>query len=441
MKIVSPDVAVIGAGPVGCVTALAFARRGAKVTLLEAQPNNKKRLAGEWLHPPALEVLERLGVSLSPDTVNYDTGLGFVVFPDDGSKPIRLEYPSGAKGLSCEHNSIVSTLREAASDRKEIDFISHARVTRIQGQQLSVESFQQGDPFTVVADRIVGADGRASIARKAMGISHNPQPISYMAGVLLENVKLPFEGFGHVLLGGVGPALIYRIGENKVRMCLDVPLNVPKKLANLWDAYRSIIPSELLEAFRQALAENRVVWVANQHSSRTYYGRPGLSLVGDATGYFHPMTATGMTVGFMDAERLVESHSFKDYQNQRNFGTYVPEMLATTLYQVFCRDDESAVAIRRAIYQMWREDPTECFRTMHLLSGAQTNIFHFTGSFIKGLAMAVKSVFENNIATGQWLNLLRVSLAFAQWLRLPMTIAVSRFWKNPRGSMSLKEGV
>ena len=34
----SYDVAVIGAGPVGCATALAFAKNGAHVLLLEANP-------------------------------------------------------------------------------------------------------------------------------------------------------------------------------------------------------------------------------------------------------------------------------------------------------------------------------------------------------------------------------------------------------------------
>ena len=33
------DVVVIGAGPVGCVTALAFGRNGARVLLLEANPD------------------------------------------------------------------------------------------------------------------------------------------------------------------------------------------------------------------------------------------------------------------------------------------------------------------------------------------------------------------------------------------------------------------
>ena len=51
----SYEIAVIGAGPVGAVSALAHARRGASVALIEANPKGAARLAGEWLHPPAID--------------------------------------------------------------------------------------------------------------------------------------------------------------------------------------------------------------------------------------------------------------------------------------------------------------------------------------------------------------------------------------------------
>ena len=431
MITLSADITVIGAGPVGCVAVLAYARRGAKVMLLEARPRNTKRLTGEWLHPPGLRILQDLGVSLSYESVNYATGIGFVVFADDGNEPIQLDYPDGAIGLSCEHNFILATLRNAVVDCVGIDFITDARVTLIQGQQLTFQHHQQGEA-TILTEGIIGADGRSSIACKALGIPHQPKPVSYMAGVLLEDVELPFEGFGHVFLGGIGPALVYRIGDNRVRMCLDVPLDFPKKSAHLhlWDAYSPILSSQLLEAFRQALERDRVQWVVNQYSSRTHYGRPGLALIGDATGYFHPITATGMTIGFMDVKCLARSKSFKNYQYQRKLGTYVPEMLAMTLYEVFCRNDESAVAIRRAIYQMWRQEPQECDRTMNLLSGAQTNILHFGKSFFKGLAIAVKSVFKDNVSVANCQQIIPSLVALSLWLRLPIVIALSRFYKH-----------
>lgn len=437
MTTLFPDIVVIGAGSVGCVTALAYARSGAKVILLEARPHNTKRLAGEWLHPPSLQILEDLGVSLSHKAVDFATGLGFAVFADDGNEPIRLNYPDDAVGLSCEHNLILATLRKAVDDCVDIDFITNALVTQIQGQQLTFQH-HKGET-TIIAEGIVGADGRSSLARKTLGIPHKPKPVSYMAGVLLEDVELPFEGYGHVLLGGLGSTLVYRIGNNRVRMCLDVPLNFSKKSADLWDAYSPIIPPQLLRAFRKALENNRVQWVANQYSPRTHYGRPGLALVGDAAGYFHPITATGMTIGFMDAVCLVRSKSFENYQCQRKFQTYVPEMLAMTLHEVFCRNDESAVAIRRAIYQMWRQEPQECVRTMNLLSGVQTNVLHFSESFLKGLAIAVTLVFKGNLLAGKWRCTIPSLVALSQWLRLPVVIALSRFYKSKRESIKRKK--
>src|ERR1041385_8197512 len=95
----SYDVAVIGAGPVGCVTALAYAAKGADVLLLEANPKASGRLAGGWLPPGAIEILNKLKVDLSP-AQPYETGRGFVVYPDDGTRPIALPYDTGSFGCS-----------------------------------------------------------------------------------------------------------------------------------------------------------------------------------------------------------------------------------------------------------------------------------------------------------------------------------------------------
>ena len=91
------DAVVIGAGPVGCVAALAQARAGARVLLLEANPNAARRLAGEWLHPLGLSVLHELGLDPSENS-RFDSGRGFAIFPDDGSTPVVLPYANGARG-------------------------------------------------------------------------------------------------------------------------------------------------------------------------------------------------------------------------------------------------------------------------------------------------------------------------------------------------------
>ena len=164
------DVAVVGGGPVGCLTALGFARRGARVALLEANPRAHHRLAGEWLHPPAAEALAEVGVGLPP-TAPADSGQGFVVFPDDGQAPILLPYPDDAcRGFAVEHHELVDHLRGATVDHALVTYMPEHRVTEVASGRLSAKR-KKGGVRDVRADLIVGSDGRASVVRKALGLS------------------------------------------------------------------------------------------------------------------------------------------------------------------------------------------------------------------------------------------------------------------------------
>ncbi|MGH8624626.1 MAG: FAD-dependent oxidoreductase [Gammaproteobacteria bacterium] len=130
------DVAVAGAGPVGAIAALAHARRGARVVLFEANPKSALRLAGEWLHPPAIGALSRLGIDLPATIPEHAAGQGFVVFPDDGSAPCLLPYAEEARSFSCEHSALVEALRAAATADPNVEYLASARVRRIEGQRL-----------------------------------------------------------------------------------------------------------------------------------------------------------------------------------------------------------------------------------------------------------------------------------------------------------------
>src|SRR5438067_2398901 len=105
-----------------------------------------------------------------------------------------------------------------------------------------------------------------------------------MVGLLLEDVELPHEGFGHVFLGGPGPILSYRLDHRHVRMCLDVPMSMPvsrNKEAALWDGFHAVLPKQLRAAFWRSLHEGKIGWAANQTRPRKAMGREGLALVGD----------------------------------------------------------------------------------------------------------------------------------------------------------------
>jgi squalene monooxygenase len=423
----SYDVVVIGAGPVGCVAAAAAARTGAQVLLLEQNPDAAKRFAGEWLHPVGVAVLDRLRLGRL-EAAQPRTGYGFVVFPDDGSSPIELAYPEGQVALSAEHARMVSSLRAQVEQLPEVAYRPHARVLDVDGHSVTFRG-EQGD-VTVHAGRVVACDGRASMARKALGLAPAASTVSYMAGVELRGVELPAEGYGHVVLGGPGPVLLYRISADVVRACFDVPVEFDasrRSPAFLWDAFSAILPGKLAPALRAALERGPVQWAVNRFAPRTAYGTPPVWLAGDAVGHFHPLTAAGMTLGFLDAERAGQGASFVAYREEREEASYVPELLSNALYQVFTRDDPSAAQIRSAVYGVWRKSRFERERTMRILMGAEPGRAAFGAAFAR-MAVAALGSTVRDLATGGRLKELAHALGnYREWAQWPAaSLAPSR---------------
>ena len=384
----------------GCTTALAFAKRGARVVVLEANPRAATRLAGEWLHPPAVEVLAELGVDLGPE--GYPTGRGFAVLPDDGSTPIVLSYAAGRTGASLHHELFVAKLRKAVTESGSIEYVEGARATSIEENRVRYR-LPSGSEKVIEATQLVGATGRTGVVHRALGVEARARTYSRMAGVLITDVELPHEGYGHLCLGAPGPVLVYRVSRREVRVCFDVPLSFEadgERAAALYEAYAPALPRGLHGAFRRALASDDIAWAANQTRLRRDFGRPGFALVGDAVGHHHPLTAAGLTLGLLDAMALARAKSFDAYRRKRDRGGRVPEVLAIALYDIFAGSSDQTVAMRKAVFQMWRDSEAERDRTMRLLSGDVTNLALFGAPFLKVLARASAGLLSSGLRGG-----------------------------------------
>ena len=391
MSAASPhyDVIIVGAGPVGSYCALAHARGGARVALLEANPRAATRLAGEWLHPLAVRMLHDAGIRLDPPLRSTE-GQGFVVFPEDGSEPIVLPYPGGGRGIACDHEVLVARLHEAVRNEPGIDFLVNARVREVEDD--GVVFTRGGAGERLAADRIVGADGRSSAVRRSLGLPMRRKACSRMVGVTLEGVSLQPAGYGNVILGGPGPILGYPLGEHCARIVVDVPLEQwtsRDRTGLLAESYAGALPEALRTPYLAALRAGNFHAAANELRPRVSYGTSRRVLIGDAAGHYHPMTAVGMTLGFGDAAALAEGGSFKGFAAGRFRATRAPELLAMGLYEAFADHRLEAVAIRQAIYRNWRAHAMVRDRTMRLLACEETSM---TQLVLATLAMVVRAV-------------------------------------------------
>jgi 2-polyprenyl-6-methoxyphenol hydroxylase-like FAD-dependent oxidoreductase len=428
------DVAVIGAGPIGCAAAIGFAQRGDRVLLLEANPRAAARFAGEWVHPSGVRILEDLGLGSLKAASESGPGHGFVVHPDDGSGHIVLPYPDGMTAISFEHCNFVDELRAVAAGMPEIDTVAPARVFQLE-PALSYLNTETDTRVQVSAARVVAADGRRSAVRRLIGIPDRSRGLSFMGGIAVQGVELPVEGYGHVFIGGPGPILAYRIASNVVRLALDVPAeaaHLRRDMKALHAAVAPVLPRQIADALATALLAGKPTWMETRFLPRTEYGRGNVSLVGDAAGCVHPLSAAGISLGLMDVQALTASSGLQHYARRRRAGARVSELLSSALYDVFSSDEADALALRKSIYDTWRASPRECQRTMRMLAGTEIQGASFSAAFTKIGLKAAGVAIGSHLRKGHWSLAGSAASAFLPWSTWSLAGVLPSYRKYPR---------
>jgi 2-polyprenyl-6-methoxyphenol hydroxylase-like FAD-dependent oxidoreductase len=394
------DVVVVGAGPAGCGVASSFATRGASVLLVESNSKAARRFAGEWIHPEGARVLGELGLleGLAPRV----QGSGFVVCPNDGLGPIRLDYPGEARGFTCEHETLVRHLRLKTAQKRDVDYLEGVRAQPRGAHRADLLVGGKRTQY-VKASLVVVAAGRSARAAVSEAFEARAKvPISSMAGLLIEDSELPLDGFGHVILGGPGPVLAYRIDEHRIRLCIDVPQSLGRHARApgwIWSSFADVLPKGIREGVRTALEGAPLAWAANVFRPRRYRTDHGVALCGDAAGVFHPLTAMGITMSLLDAKALASSSSTEEYADARSAQSHVPEILSNAIYQAFVRDDLGSEAIRESIFRTWRSSRRQRARTMKLLGAASTRRADFVHAFSRVALDAGASSIRSDLST------------------------------------------
>lgn len=93
------DIAIIGAGPAGCATAMELARAGATVGLLEKAAFPRDKLCGEFLSPEVAEILDELGLGRQFQALQPAPIERAVVVTPSGAR-LEFPFPAPAWGLS-----------------------------------------------------------------------------------------------------------------------------------------------------------------------------------------------------------------------------------------------------------------------------------------------------------------------------------------------------
>src|SRR5687767_6042923 len=168
------NVIVVGAGPVGTVAALACARRGLTVTLLEAQERIDDSPRASTTQPPTLEILAELGL------IDEYLRVGLVArtfqFWDRPTLKLIAEFDFARLAGETAYPFVVQT------EQHKLANMAIARLKALANAEVrmgcAVSSVTQEadrasvhlDEESLSADYVIGADGGRSTVRKSLGI-------------------------------------------------------------------------------------------------------------------------------------------------------------------------------------------------------------------------------------------------------------------------------
>jgi flavin-dependent dehydrogenase len=271
------DVVIVGAGLAGSSLAIALARQGREVVLLDRSRFPREKACGEGLMPAGVAVLDRLGVAIRGERF-YG-----VRYHHEG-RVAQGEFPRGAFGLGVRRWHLDAALMEHARAERNVRVVTEALVEvplfandRMCGVRAAEREY--------CAPLVVAADGANSLLRHRLGWDASRRKRRY--GVRQHfRLSEPREPWIDVHLSATQETYVSPLPDNQVLV------------GALGDNAR--IPEEWtrLESLDAPMGASPLVVRASQRVAS------GCVLLGDAAGNSDPITGGGMAQALLSSELL-----------------------------------------------------------------------------------------------------------------------------------------
>jgi flavin-dependent dehydrogenase len=303
--LVMHDVAIVGAGPAGSVLARLLALHGVRVVLAEASSHPRRKPCGESLNPGAVEELRRLGLLSAVSSPPGVKMTGWRLHA--GGTVLEASFPGNLCGWACLRSNLDERLAAEAAD-------AGARLD----ERIRIEGFlggtdgpigvyghsSAGTPYSLQAKIIVGADGiRSTIARSA-GLSRGGKLRKAAFTVHASGIERlePLVEL-HIARGvtvGVAP-----VGDGTANLTVALPGAAAAMASGCQEAFvigaAKAMPG-LGQRLAAAAALDGVVACGPFDRPVSAAARGNIILVGDAAGYYDPLTGQGIYRALRSAE-------------------------------------------------------------------------------------------------------------------------------------------
>ncbi len=270
---------IVGAGIAGSSLAIALARQGREVVLLDRSRFPREKACGEGLMPAGVAALDRLGVPIRGEKF-------YGIRYHHRDRVARGEFPRGAFGLGVRRWHLDATLLEHARAERNVCVVTEARVDAPRFENDRVCGVRVGD-LEYRASLVVAAEGANSVMRHKLGWDASRKARRH---AVRQHFRVPRarEPWVDVYLSPMQETYVSPLPGNEV---LVAAMGEGAMIPEEWSRF---------EALDAPLGAAPLTVRATQRVS------PGCVLLGDAAGNCDPITGGGMSQALLSAELLAE---------------------------------------------------------------------------------------------------------------------------------------
>ncbi|KAK2844148.1 hypothetical protein Q5P01_010807 [Channa striata] len=372
-----PDVLIVGAGVLGSAMAVVMARDGRRVTVVERDLKEPDRIVGELLQPGGYRALTELGLEGSVEGLDAHLVKGYVIHDIENRTEVEIPYPQEEGRVQCgrafHHGRFIMGLRRAALAEPNVTIIE-GTVTSLEEEDGCVTGVQyrdkeSGDVKKIHAALTVVADGCFSKFRKSL-VCGKAHISSHFVGCLMKDCPQFKANHAELVLANPSPVLIYQISSSHTRVLVDIRGEMPRDLSEyMAEKIHPQLPEHLKEPFMMALQNDRLRSMPASFLPPSPVNKPGVLLLGDAYNMRHPLTGGGMSVALNDVriwrnllknvpdlndDKAILQAKKKFHWERKSSHSFVVNVLAQALYELFAATDDSLHELRKACFQYFK---------------------------------------------------------------------------------------
>ncbi|NXJ61675.1 ERG1 monooxygenase, partial [Rostratula benghalensis] len=373
-----PEIIIVGSGVLGSSLATVLSRDGRKVTVIERDLKEPDRIVGELLQPGGFKALRDLGLEDTVEGIDSQIVNGYIIHDIESKTEVEIPYPTSeegrvASGRSFHHGQFIMGLRRAAMAESNAKFIEGTVLQLLEEDDCVVgvqyKDKETGDTKELHAPLTVVADGLFSKFRKNL-VFNKVTVSSHFVGCILKDAPQFKANYAELVLAKTSPVLIYQISSSETRVLVDIRGEMPKNLKEyMIENIHPQLPDHLKEPFLIAVQNDRLRTMPASFLPPSAVNKKGVLLLGDAYNIRHPLTGGGMSVIlndvkiwrcllqdipdlYEDSDVLKAKKTF--YWSRKKSHSFVVNVLAQALYELFAATDDSLHQLKKACFHYFR---------------------------------------------------------------------------------------